>query len=467
MLKLWDHQTECVKEMQEELQAHKGLFLSWYTGAGKTNIIGQYCKEYLQKNPTHKIGISCYLTTEIRDQMFERLEEFGLGEESQILFAQTQIEISKNIYTFNPQAVFNKEKNIKFDLLIIDECHAGMQITSKMLNAIMINWMKRGCKIILASATPWDIIAQKRFSKFPVLKRSLEQGLSDGQVSDVRFHVERLNIEFEETDFSRVGDLKMKSIEARLSQIKSISHGKVENIIRRYDKELGNKILVICPPGNQGEIARDLATNFKGLAFLQRHHWASATKSKKQTVKGINLDTGMNLKRFKEEKGQRFLFVLKKCQVGFDMPELTSIIDLTMTRNIKILAQRHGRLARKYAKKTKRYFYVLDKGIGQHKIDWLLFTMIDFCLGHYDGLTTKAAKHKETISWNVYRYQKHSILVSDIIRSLTKSNAIKPYKELKFVQYSKPVNWTLKKAKAETEKYISRTDMWKKQASSL
>jgi superfamily II DNA or RNA helicase len=245
-------------------------------------------------------------------------------------------------YTSSTADHVSPEVDFNFDYLIVDESHAGLDDGCIMLRTIMKKSCTEDTRVLLVSATPWDLLLMEEFKDAPVLKRPLDQGFKDGLVTDFRFHAEEAKITFTEEDFTRKGDLGKTAVERQMAILKSACIGKMEYLIDTYDKELGAKVLVICPPGNVAEIARTLAARFHGLAFIEFKY-----SKKHQRKAEMTADTRGNLARFKAEKKIRFLFVVNKCQVGFDMPELTSVIDLTMSRNIKVLAQRCGRVARK------------------------------------------------------------------------------------------------------------------------
>lgn len=459
-MKLSSWQKEAIRDLHGLFKVNRAVCLAWYTGAGKTNIISQFCKETLEKNSSVKIGIWSYLTTEIRDQVSERLTEFGLKDEHSVI-SRASKDVSKPILVFNPQSVSRTKLKVKLDLFIIDEGHAGVNERCKMIQFIKTNYCTKKTKILIVSATPWDTLAMKEYKGIPVLKRSLEQGLNDGFIADVRVFPEEANVEFSVKDFNRSGDIAQGALTGKLPIVKSACEAKMEYLIRKYKHKLGRKVLVICPPGNFGEIARHLASKFNGLAFLQD----SKSFSTLTRAAGLGLsvaDTHLNLAKFKSDD-TRFLFVIQKCGVGFDMKDLDSVIDLTMTRNILTLVQRIGRVARKDGEKKKSYFYVYDKSLLKDRLEWLLTTVVDFSLGAYDGWTTRTVKYRTVLSGGLkQKAYPYSVTIKEIINAIKAPGAIETKRVLKCVDYVKPQVWNLELAKREALKYQDRTDMWEK-----
>lgn len=465
-MKLFPFQADTVKKVRDGFEKHPVQCLSFYTGSGKTNIASEVMRLEVKDNPRIKIGVSAYLTTEIRDQFRERVNVFGLDDVTCVI-GSDEFSFDKNVFIFNPQALFRNEelKGLKFDLLIVDEAHAGMNLESKMINLIVDEHLKRGGRILLVSATPWDLLSQPRFKDVPVYVRSLFEGIKDGLITDFKFITEEAQIEFRPTDFDKEGNLKQPRRKApdhsslKLSTVKSACYGKFENLLERYDVEMGKKVIVICPPGNNCEIARDMSKHFGGL-----HYTELATDESGED----------NLTKFKKDKSLRFLFVVQKCSVGFDMKDLTSIVDLTMTRNIKLLTQRIGRIARKNKDVKKSYFYVYDKSLLGHQLDWLVFTIIDVSLGHFKDLTTKDMRYvkikvkdepvttpdEDDDSSDPVKRPKRARLFSKIVAQLADADAIENVHTLKFDNREKPTKWTLAKAVEAAKEFETRLLLW-------
>lgn len=460
MFKLYGHQVKCVSDIRKLWLKQKNVCLAWYTGAGKTDIIVELCRQLIKENPDVKIGISAYFTTEIRDQITQRLTDRGMADFAYQISRTKEVPKSKNIYVFNPQSIYNKQLAFNFDYFLIDESHYGVTEHGKNFKKIFGQDCHEKTKVLLVSATPWDTLQLKQFKNTPVLKRSLDQGFDDGLIADFRFYAEEASVEFKEKDFTRQGDLSKNLDTTKMAVLKSTCMGKMKSILSRYDDKLGQKVIVICPPGNYAEIAFTLQREFGGLCFVQAHTVKNANDA------GFRGDTRSNLKRFKEDPEARFLFVVQKCCVGFDMKELSSIIDLTMTRNIKTLAQRTGRIARKNGTQEKSYFYVYDKSLMKDQLEWLIATMLDFTLGSYDGWTTKTAKYRKTAVSGLFFTHSYATTLRAVVNALRAGGAVSTKRDLVWLNDAKPpTKWDLTKAKEKMSTYENRTAMWEKNPS--
>ncbi len=164
MITLNEPQAACVKDIHRILLKEKQLCLAWYTGSGKTNIFLQYCAEMIKAYPDIKIGISSYLTKEIKEQVYERALTFDLGTKAHMVMVRKNIPTDKNLYIFNPQTLYRAEDlEIKFDLIIVDESHIGTQDPRMMIRTIIDNYSHNQTRYLFCSATPWDFLAVDEF----------------------------------------------------------------------------------------------------------------------------------------------------------------------------------------------------------------------------------------------------------------------------------------------------------------
>ena len=456
-MELYDFQKDLLSEVKSHFKTNKTVCLSAYTGSGKTNVFCQLIIDTLKANPKAKIGVSAYFTTEIREQVFERLQTFSSNIDI-LELGPNEFNKDDEVFVFNPQYFnYNEHKGLKFDLLVIDESHYGLKPNTKMLNNIMKNYVKRGGKILLVSATPWDMLAIKEFQKIPVVKRTIQDGIKDQMLADCSIITEEAQVSFKPEDYTRDGELKEQVIRNKIKVIKSACIGKMKNLIKKYGDDLGEKVIVICPPGNTGEIAREMAEEFKGLAYLEV-----------SSGRRIGENYKYNLEQFQKNKDVRFLFVVYKCTCGFDFKKLGTVIDLTMTKNFKTVIQRMGRVARRYRGIDKKYIYVYDKARKEHEIAWFVMTILDLSLGFFDGLTSRDIKYRPVRvrkRQDYFRFKSYSGKFSEIIAELSKAKQMKTSIDLTLVDYKKPRVLTLSTAKEIAKNYENRHDLFKKDPS--
>jgi hypothetical protein len=376
-------QLKCVRELEKGFETNQRQVLAWYTGAGKTNIFLALAARILKKNPKAKVGISAYWHRNVKEQVYERAEGF-LPRRSYQMLSGGDYDRGRGVFIFNPQWFVHNKADMKFDYLIIDEAHIG---TVKRHRSLLTNIVKENCKsdckILGSSFTAWDLIRSDIFTGAGLLRRGMEEGLSeDGRVQDFNINVRRMDISPIEEAFNRKGDLKKGYINSNFSTLQSVVINEVLKTVKREGDKLGGKCLVIVPPGNACAIAR--ATAYALGEDISRVY-IGAIRTRADDSKGHEQDKQImqkqeeNLREFREDPKVRFLVVVNKCQLGFDMPELTSTIDATMSRNVSLLIQRWGRLARRHPStdKPKEYFYLFDQRISHTLVEWLIMSCIE------------------------------------------------------------------------------------------
>lgn len=368
--------------------------LAWYTGSGKTNVFLEFVRQLLIEKPKAKIGIVSYLHRNIKTQTSERAAIFL--DEHYVVNRTDRNYGKENVYIFNPQTLFFRhDLPFKFDYLIVDEAHVGGGgPLSGYLGTLVSRHCKEKVKILGCSATPWPILEAQLFTGAFVHSRGMDKGLhEDGRLTDFEIHAEQISLKIDAEHFSRQGDLGTKYLKANFEIIRKLCIDKVDVLLKSNKKKLGSKCLVIVPPGQNCEIAKavarsigDSAIYLIGGAQVSGYQYEASNEEEK-------------IAQFRTDPKIKFLCVVHKCQIGFDMPELTSTIDLTMSRNIGLVIQRWGRLARKDPKSSakKNYFYVFDASMEPERAEWIIGTSIDYAMCKWDStLTSKTIRRRPT-----------------------------------------------------------------------
>ena len=323
-MKLSKPQLELVTNLERDFYNKSNAIVGWYTGSGKTTVISELLKLLLEKNPKIKIGFSAHFYISLKEQVTS-----VLGRKHEVSNDPLS---DSNIIVFNPQSVYRRD-DVKFDLLIVDEAHEGLSEQSIMLRSII----KRSKVVFALSATPWELI--KMFPKYKVYTRGLIDGVSDGRVGDFRYKLHEYDGRIEYGDVDGNGEIRAKYLKKNKSLLVKFQKEKLVKLSN--SGELGDKVLVIVP---SSEFSYPLHETTRKSLILDQN----------------SINEEEILIAFKKDPNIRYLIVVRKCGVGFDMPELTDVVDLTMTRNLKQIVQRMGRVTRKYHV-DKRYHYVYDK----------------------------------------------------------------------------------------------------------
>lgn len=457
-MKLTLAQKNVVKEILSSFKNKKNFLLSWYTGSGKTNIFLEIIEELTKNNPKVKIGVSCYMQRNIKIQTVERADEH-YDFHSQTINSFSKIDPASKVFFFNPQVFFKKpNNNLKFDYLIIDEAHVGLAESTNLYDYLIENFCHSKTRFLLASATPWDVLENPLVKESKMSMRSMEVGVQvDKFLTNFKINIEGIDLKLKRDNFSRTGDIKETYVKANFELFKKITTEKALSIISK--KNLGQKTLIIVPPGNKCEIASELAKLIGDSALcLVREGLGKVREQDKETFV---------INEFKNNPKIKFLIVVNKCQLGFDMPNLTSTIDLTMTRNIKLLIQRWGRLARidRSQHLDKKYFYVIDNLMSSDEAEWILGTSVEYAMGAWvdNHRPNRSIFRKKTKIFGFTEgFKEREISLEDLML-IYKGQTHRTHKEMSFIENSKLSGyWTKELLLKKVKEYKSRTELSEK-----
>ena len=454
-----DIQKQVVEDIHKKFKTYNKQILAWYTGSGKTNVFLALCSKLIKANPDVKIGVSSYLHVNIKNQTSERAKLF-LRSHSVLKASLFDYDEEESVFIFNPQTLYNRKPlPFKFDYLIIDEAHIGGGIKNAYLSAILEKHCSDDVKLLGVSATPWEILQEGVFEDAYIHRRGMDAGLNeDGRITDFCINAEHVDLKTTPNAFTRKGELSSQYIRKNFEVVQRMCVEKVKAITKRYPRELGNKCLIIVPPGNHCGIAKKVAKTLgAGANYLIGGHALGGKFIEKMNEKEIIDD-------FRSNPKKRFLVVVHKCQIGFDMPELTSTIDLTMSRNVGLLIQRWGRLARKQqgSSEKKHYFYVFDNSLNPEHVEWILGTSVEYAMCRWTvAKSNRQLMRKSTDIFDVSEGKQDFAVDFSHLMKLYQGLIPARHKTIVFSEHT-PVamgHWTKAALLAEAKKYKSRTEL--------
>lgn len=450
-------QEKAVVDILKNFKSNKPQILAWYTGSGKTNIFLEVARRIIKKEPNAKIGVSCYLHSTIKTQTAERAVNFL--DDGYVFRAKKKDYADTNVYFFNPQTIYKRtDFPFKFDYLIIDEAHIGMSDDRNfMMLEIFRKYTTSKTKILGCTATPWLIIHTKFFKDAIIHKRGLDAGfLEDKRICDFNINTDRFSIKTTSKDFSKYGDLTDAFIRRNFEIIKAGCLFKIKSILSNHKDKIGDKCLVIVPGGNYGEIAKLVQSTIgrSALSLIDDPDIDSKKRAKEEQIV---------INRFKNDDEIKFLIVIHKCQIGFDMPQMSSTIDLTITRNVSLLVQRWGRLARLYdkAKSKKNYFYVVDDSMTPEESEWIIGTSVDYAIGNWESVKSKKLiKQRETPLFNISGGEKTFSISFAEAFNLYKNQRHTAHKSFSFSEKTSAAGtWSKQALLKKAAEYKDRTEL--------
>jgi superfamily II DNA or RNA helicase len=349
-------QQKLVFHCLEHLKSSRGVVLAATPGAGKTEMSIDVIRNWLEENKSQKVLVLTHGQTVLRSQYFNRLQRrersFSFG-----MLNSKNPSSEDSVQVALPHHFVNRKVE-KYGLIVIDEAH-------HFFSAPMVqNVLKANpeAKLLMLTGTPSPFIAMKTF---PIVSFTASQLLEQGVITDPFIELVKTKLPFTLKNFNKQDNLVEgaeftskqvnSSLDSALSQLLNTLTARLKGTRnpKRYFKKLSGKKLksalaqldfgktmVICHRQDQ---ARDVVAYFKAKGI-------SALLS----VSDDDTDSA-NVELFRTDS-TKVLVVVNRATLGFDLPSLRNIIDLSMTHNPDRIFQALCRVVRRGLNGEKKTF---------------------------------------------------------------------------------------------------------------
>lgn len=386
------YQTSIVKEILSKLSKRGvkkvGAFVS--CGLGKTHIGCELARIWAAEGK--RVLISAYALSEIRDNWFEAVAEYGLinlGDLQVVVpagklglyqkrypgvfFAKASdlCEKRKVIITL-PQSV----KKIPFpvDRVLVDEAHEHYQVKSKngrgRLESIIGSCLSKRGKIVAMTGTGFELVESGDFSlrkkDVEYVVRDMPFAIETGKVMPVEIHMEFFEFPLKSSCYTKSGDLKKSGAKEVAKGLSLSGKGRMvaksKTAKRLQIEELldslapSKKTLVIVPAGDE----INLSVQSKINAYMRKNHGLQSCAVVK-TSRQSEAANERAEREFRNNPNVKFMVAVSMCGTGWDFPRLENVVDLSFTRNKKVIIQRMSRACRHHKGKRPRYYFCSDQ----------------------------------------------------------------------------------------------------------
>jgi len=317
-IKLKPKQKKDLDEILSILDGEPIAVLACSTGYGKTIVAWKLIDELLSK-PKSRVLVLAHGRKEIRDNFADSIGASGkkfviLDEAKKILKARR----SRLVLTL-PQTLKSISNDIgKFDYLIFDEAHQYYE-ASMVQDMLMELDIK---KHILLTSTHYTL-------NFPKVFCSRETLLKEGSTYDAK-------ITMMPTRFSP--DFYNDYTGGELTEKDSIPAPLAKSIIKLLN---GQKTMIIMHNIKSVSLIEKVLKKSK-IKYLVSHSYCDGKSSR--------------LNKFKIDDTE-VLVVVNRGNLGFDLPDLANVVDLTFSKNIERIEQIFGRVSRKSPKQIEKIYY--------------------------------------------------------------------------------------------------------------
>jgi superfamily II DNA or RNA helicase len=395
-------------KITEGFNKNNRVLLYALCGVGKTILALSVIEDIVKSGK--RVAVSTYGRAEIRKHWYEKIKNYSsdLLKDLQIVCSKEdavklnklkihavsngEVSDTKLFTIFIPQTI-NPDSNTtvnsidpnsklgKFDYIIIDEAHEFLE-TSRAdnedgrLKRIINTYSHKKTKYLGLTGTGFELIQEgKFFHKSELVIYDVVDALGDKAIVNCESSVEYFKFTLPSDCYNSSEELTARGAKRidnffrkdglnnkgkNLLKKRSFFSKKIESLLGEIKK--GEKVLVILPKGlNCIEgIANTISMCDKGAAV----------------IKNSKIDKNLrdsNEEEFKNSPKTNFLLVVDMCGTGWDFPKLDVVIDLTFTRNPKVMIQRLARGIRTFDSKIKsRYIYAVDQSVGAQKAQFYL-----------------------------------------------------------------------------------------------
>jgi superfamily II DNA or RNA helicase len=383
------YQLEMMREVKNTWHIAKTIpIISSTVGSGKTFMAGGIMEEIISSEPDARILCLAEGQDVLRHQMSETVKEDYPSLKHEIYTLTKASDIGKafnhKIVVTLPQTIEGKKLpiGVKITHLIVDEAHN--RFSAKQMKGIISSLKPK--KILLLTGTPSKFVRENKFKKkYNIIIKTMLDIYADSLKTGKLIFPKSINTYISTIDVTRKDIDSISEIRNRDGNIKEEYHSKIFtykdelvekalkgvfktqmellgytpnqldslflnnswlNSLNIKTKELFNvkkdlgKTLIVCYDIAFAEYIHDVL-NGLGLTSL-----ISTSKSYQK-----NKDDYYNVPQniiddFERKDDIKCLIVVNRCRLGFNMPKLQNIIDLTGSRNLDLIFQMFGRLCR-------------------------------------------------------------------------------------------------------------------------
>jgi superfamily II DNA or RNA helicase len=361
------YQTEVMEKVQKKLMNEKECVISASPSSGKT-IMALWFIE----NTSGKFLILTHGQNVLKD-MWEKEINLYLSEEKK-----------KDVIYGLPQSITRKEIP-KVDYIIVDEAH---EFTYASMVQTILKANPKAKKIYL-TGTPSKFIAK---GYEPIVIPALEL-IKQDYISDLYVGVFSTKTKIKASDRNIERNLKEGSADKLAENVKTDMEDLLVKLIDRLKSSMFK--------GNPN--AYKLTDWAWALGALHKTMFAcSSIKQADEVVRflearNINVVSSNstndvnseNIKRFMEDPDIKVLVVVDRGILGFNMPDLVNVVDMTCSYNIDRIYQLYARVMRKNEKYKHKYFFKLipndEMVVGKFYMEAALCLMHEDFISRYNG----------------------------------------------------------------------------------
>lgn len=350
-MQLRSYQEDTLLAMQSFFEQNKNHFvLASAPSSGKTTMAIGFAKRTKNK----KFLILTHGQNVLKE-MWKKEIETSLSDEDQ-----------KRVDYIIPQQVRGGKKVDQYDFIIIDEAHE-FTFATMVANILEQN---PNAKIIYLTGTPSKFIYRNKKlkssgkgGKYYIHIIPANEIVKQGFIEDPYIGLFSTTANLKDADYNSDGDVK----EAAYKKLEKNTEASVENLLEALVGRLKSKATKNKP--NLAKLAKNLPSiggvdkTMIACASIRQAERVNAYLLKKgyksiisHSQEDLNSENIVGPDGFMSNPDIKFLVVVDRGILGFNMPELINVVDMTCSRNIDRTYQLFARVMRSFEGRDKYFF---------------------------------------------------------------------------------------------------------------
>jgi superfamily II DNA or RNA helicase len=390
---LYPYQTALASQVLNEFNAGRSkVVLAAACGAGKTITSVAICEKLLKKDPTLRILVLTHGQVLLRSQFVADITEQQPDFTYTVVRSCGDLDVKAQVYVGLPHTIHRCKKH-KFDVIIIDEAHHFYFRPDGMVQNIIKNSKPRFTLFLTGS--PSKFIKQQ----YTLYAISLLELYELGRVCSPVVELAQSTYDYTLADYNSQRELKSRvqfsskktkeTLDSLLAQVvrllKSVARATPEARKVRLPNQWKNalrfldKTMFVCRSQQQADLVRKY---FEAAGVDVALSTSDCDKKSEE------------IERFKKAQKCMVLVVVNRGTLGFNMPELVNIVDMSGSLNIDVLFQMFARLVRRHpSEKGKLFLKVVPETMAEYVYVLMSFVI---ALSHKPIYETYGGEVKKT-----------------------------------------------------------------------
>lgn len=359
MKELRKYQIEIKNQIKQDFNSHFEVVMAMCPNAGKTLTTIKLMEELIQEGKVKKILVLAHGTTVLRSQFYNNLVE----EEPNFTFKELSPEnkdIDAQVLVGLPQGLKNTILN-DVDLIVCDEAHE--RYLEKQVQGIVKNSQPNNILLLTGTPSPFILHNNTKKERFKINLIAMSDIVK--YMANPQVFICSSSYNIKDIDFNGNNDVKSKHVFSKKDTIstldtfigeavKTLKMNKISNLDNLFQIAFGKlkKTMFVCNSQIQAKQVNKYL-NQKGVSSL--------ISTQDTDLKSDNIQI------FIKDDSFKVLVVVNRGILGFNLPTLTNVVDMSATRNIDRMYQMFSRITRVHPNiNIKRYFKIAPKGETEH-----------------------------------------------------------------------------------------------------